>query len=95
MELPAIVRHVQFRNEKGFAILACDLDPFSAKYTSEMDTLIEGAVNEKYQTFPVSLGMLDPHEDIFLLESLLQIRSMVASSRRNFIIKMYQPQRMG
>lgn len=63
MELPCIVRHVQFRNEKGFAILACDLDPFSAKYKPDMEGMVEGAVNEKYQTFPVSLGMLDPHEN--------------------------------
>lgn len=62
-ELPCIVRYVTFRNDKGFAILACDLDPYSAKYKSEMEQLIEGAVSEKYQTFPVSLGMLDPQED--------------------------------
>lgn len=63
MELPCIVRYVQYRSDNGFAILACDLDTFSAKYKAEMEEMIEGAVNEKYQTFPVSLGMLDPNED--------------------------------
>ena len=63
MELPCIVRYVSFRNDKGFAILSCDLDPYSAKYTTEMEQMIEGAVNEKYQTFTVSLGALDPQED--------------------------------
>lgn len=63
MELPVIVRRVQYRNDKGFAILACELDPFSAKYKSEMEKQVEHAVSDKYQTFAVSLGMLDAHEE--------------------------------
>lgn len=63
MELPAIISYVQFRNDNGFALLAAELDPYSARYTAEMDEIVKDAIHKKYGTFTISIGMLDPNED--------------------------------
>lgn len=63
MEIPAIINYVQFRNDKGFALLAAELDPYSARYKPEMEDIVKDAINEKYGTFTISLGMLENEED--------------------------------
>ena len=63
MELPCDVKYVSFRNDSGFAILSCNLDKDSARYKSEMDALVEEAINPKYKSFTVTLSMLPNDEN--------------------------------
>lgn len=63
MELPLIVEHVIFRNDKGFGILATNLDPYSAKYKPEMEELIKDSLSPKYNTLTVSINMLESDSD--------------------------------
>lgn len=64
MELPVIVERITFRGEKGFAILAANLDPYSTKYTPEMEELMKDCINKKYDTFTISIGMLDSKDEL-------------------------------
>ncbi len=63
MELPCIVSHVAYRNDNGFAILACTLDTASSKYSEKVKAEAKAATNKKYGTFTVSVGMLGTEEN--------------------------------
>jgi len=64
MELPCVVEYVRFRNDRGFSVLSCSLNPFSSKYKPEFEEFIkENFEKNKYDTFTVTLGILHPHED--------------------------------
>lgn len=63
MELPVIIENVVFRNEKGFAVLGCNLDPFSKKYTKDMEDLVRDCISEKYDTFTATVTMLPENEN--------------------------------
>jgi len=63
MELPVIVEKVIFQNEKGFAILACSLNPYSSKYKEELEVVLLKNINlNKYNNFTITTSMFDPHE---------------------------------
>ena len=49
MELPATVKWVTFRNDRGFAVLSADLDRFSNKYTIDMEDVIKEYLHPKYK----------------------------------------------
>jgi len=62
IELPVLVEKVVFRNEKGFAILACSLNPYSIKYNVEMEDLIDkNTKKNKYNNFTVTIGTLSQY----------------------------------
>jgi len=63
IELPILVEKVVFRSDKGFAILACTLNPYSSKYKAELeDLLLRNIKPNSYNNFPVTIDMLEPHD---------------------------------
>ena len=65
VELPVLIEKVVFRNEKGFAILAASLNPYSIKYKVEIEDLIEkNTKKNKYNNFTITVGSLDQHEKV-------------------------------
>ena len=65
MELPCIVEYVRFRADSGFAILSASLNPYSSKYNIDMEAEIDklGMKNKKYDSFTVSMGDLEEHDN--------------------------------
>jgi len=63
MELPVIVKNVVFKNANGFAVMGCDIDRFSPKYTLALEDKVKEYINPKYKTFTITTGMLDINED--------------------------------
>lgn len=66
MDLPIIVEKVVYRNDKGFTILACSLDPYnSALYKPELeDTLAKNIPPNNYNNFTVTIDMFDAHSKL-------------------------------
>ena len=62
MELPCIVEKVTYRKD-NFAILACNLDPYSGKYNEDLEKLLAPALNKRYNSFTVILDSLDESEN--------------------------------
>lgn len=63
MELPILVERVTFRNPNGFAVMACNLDPYSKLYTADLEDLVKDCINKKYNSFTVTTGILDINEN--------------------------------
>jgi len=61
MEIPCIVERVIFRKDK-FALLACNLDPYSDKITNEIKEKVRPYIDEKWDTFTVVIDVLDEDE---------------------------------
>jgi exodeoxyribonuclease V alpha subunit len=63
MDLPIVVEKIVFRNEKGFAILACSLNPYSSKYKPELEgVLLKHIKPNSYNNFTVSIDMIGSHD---------------------------------
>ena len=63
MDLPVVVEKLVFRNDKGFCILACSLNPYSAKYKPELeDVITQNVKRNSYNNFTITASMLDAHE---------------------------------
>jgi len=52
MELPCIVEKVTFRRD-NFAILACNLDPYSERYNKGLQKLVRPYMNERWKSFTI------------------------------------------
>lgn len=63
MELPCIVTHVVYKNDSGWAVLAAELDVYSERYKPEMEDLVKGYINPKYNSFTITTSMFDPSEE--------------------------------
>ena len=61
MEIPCIVEKVAFRKD-NFAILACNLDPYSYKYTEALNSSVRPFVHKKYKTFTITCDTLAEDE---------------------------------
>jgi exodeoxyribonuclease V alpha subunit len=61
MEIPCIVEKMTFQRDK-FAILACNLDPYSYRYNKELEALVEPYVNKKWGSFTVVVDTLSEGE---------------------------------
>jgi exodeoxyribonuclease V alpha subunit len=62
MEIPCVVERVTFRRDK-FAILACNLDPYSYKYNAGMDKLVKPYIDKKWKSFTVVVSTLEEDEN--------------------------------
>lgn len=64
MDIPVVVERVIFRNEKGFATLAVNLNPYSSKYSDELEEMVfSKCPKNSYDNFIVTIGMLDSEEN--------------------------------
>lgn len=64
LEIPIIVEKVIFRSPKGFAILACSLNPNSDKFDFKLKRLVEGQVKKNsYNNFTVTINRLGDDEE--------------------------------
>jgi exodeoxyribonuclease V alpha subunit len=65
IQLPIRVEKVIFRNDRGWAILGSTLNPYSSKYTSELEELLAKSIRpNKYNNFSVTIDLVDPHEKV-------------------------------
>jgi exodeoxyribonuclease V alpha subunit len=62
MEVPCIVERVTYRSDK-FAILACNLDPYSDKYSKGLYTLVKPFIHKKWRSFTVVVDTLEEGEN--------------------------------
>jgi len=62
MELPVIVERVTYR-KANFSILACNLDPYSSRYSPDLEIVVSQAIDKKWNSFTVLLENLDENED--------------------------------
>jgi len=64
INLPCIVEYVRYREDKGFAVLSCNLNAFSSEYNESMEELLKQNIKDnKYDNFTVTIGMLDKNEN--------------------------------
>lgn len=61
MEIPCVVERVTFRRDK-FAILACNLDPYSYKYDVSLDKVVKPYIDKKWKSFTVVVSTLEEDE---------------------------------
>lgn len=54
MELPCIVERVTWKND-NFAIMACNLDPYSKKYNKSLKDVVRPYINKQWKSFTVAL----------------------------------------
>jgi len=65
MDLPVIIEKVVFRSEKGFAILAATLNPYSPKYKPDLeDLLLKNIRPNSYNNFTITIDLMDPHAKV-------------------------------
>lgn len=65
MDLPVVIEKVVYKNDRGFAVLAVSLNPYSSIYKPEMeDLLLKNIKPNSYNNFAVSVNMLNPHERV-------------------------------
>lgn len=58
MEIPVIVEWVRTFNG-GFALISANLNPYSEKYSDELEELVEPYVSKKYNTFTITANVQD------------------------------------
>ncbi|HUU79254.1 MAG TPA: hypothetical protein VMX55_12990, partial [candidate division Zixibacteria bacterium] len=71
MELPVEIKHIIFPRlqdingpkDTGFRILSAVLDIYNPKYTPSMEDLVKDCIDKKYNTFVITIGMMDPNEN--------------------------------
>jgi len=64
IEIPVVVDKVIFKSPKGFAILACSVNPYSDKFDFKLNHLIESNVKKNsYNNFPITISQLGDDEE--------------------------------
>jgi exodeoxyribonuclease V alpha subunit len=63
MELPVIVEYVRSFGS-GWALISCNLNPYSERYTAEMETMVAPYINKKYGSFTVTATLSDENEEM-------------------------------
>ena len=56
MELPVIVEFVR-PFPSGWALISCNLNPYSDKYTNDMEEIVAPCINKKYGSFTVTANL--------------------------------------
>lgn len=63
MEIPVIVERVRVFNG-GWALISANLNPYSEKYSSQLEDLVSPHVNKKYNNFTITATLSDDVENM-------------------------------
>lgn len=66
MEIPIIIERIVYKNDKGFGILAVNLNAYSSKYDPSMEDVVAANIPKKtgYDNFTITTNMLDSHDKV-------------------------------